>query len=70
MNWTRSTSRLARGVAAAVVLAGALAAGSQSALSQGKGGARALEGVWAVRVQLRDCATGAAHDGAVAAALA
>ena len=60
MNWTRSTSRLARGVAAAVVLAGALAAGSQSALAQGKGGARALEGVWAVRVQLRDCATGAA----------
>jgi hypothetical protein len=60
MNWTRSSSRLARGVAAALVLAGTLAAGSHAALAQGKGGARALEGVWAVRVQLRNCATGAA----------
>jgi hypothetical protein len=59
MNWTRSISGLVRGLIAAGLVAAALTAGSQLVQARSGGGARALEGVWAVRVQLRDCATGA-----------
>lgn len=60
MNWRQPVSKHVGGVVAVAALAAALVAVADRDAGAHGGGARALEGVWAVRVQLRNCATGAA----------